>query len=605
MKPTKFFGDIYVLLIVIMLNPIILPCNGEVSSRDLELVKMITESNRTNLRVVNSFDCCYAWEMNTKQDDTDKVKRTKKTGRYSFEEGKLSCREQFVTEGFRSDFVSNGTEKRKRKYKEGAGTLSISSDPNSPVIPGIQSPWNQIDGGLSFRLDKLTEADGTIESVELVELNDNKHVAVSFKRPLTLPTGDVSSFPVTIWYSVEHGYLPIKCKFEWEGYPGLGEKTSGESIIHQVQKYDVNGNTVYLPQGFEEKVYKAGILSRTIRYNVDANTVQFNTSLPDELFKLEAEPTDIIYNYDLQLQIRGRDGRNVVQSFIDKSVGDIILEASKENEQLNHVSLDGNINLELVYVPRGDFIKGSPDTEIGYPARWLKRFQKKGKPTRPGNEGPPHKVIIEKGFYMGKYEVTCAQYRCFRPDYTRRPYDKRKMDLDNQPALVNWNDAIAFCKWLSKKTGLNVRLASETEWEYACRAGSNTRFFWGKREEDAGQYANVADKAYEKMWPDSAYCFVTDDGNAFLCPVGRYKPNKWDLYDMIGNAPEWCQDIYFENAYNKDLDRNKELQTDSKRIHRGGSWRSDIRSARSASRDYYTEVSERPPFIGFRVVIDK
>jgi len=294
-----------------------------------------------------------------------------------------------------------------------------------------------------------------------------------------------------------------------------------------------------------------------------------------------------------------------------------------ENHTQEMLILYGGINIDLVKIPEGEFLMGSPDTEIGYPARFLEMFgegiKRKGGSFRPDNESPQHLVKIARGFYMSKYEITCSQFRKFRPEFRKKPYrvgtlSKSKsmdMDMDNQPASVSLNDATEFCKWLSEKTGLNVRLPSEAEWEYGCRAGTQSRFYWGDSEEEAGKYANLADKAYEKVAPGNLYTLNTDDGNVGLAPVGHYLPNNFGLYDMIGNTTEWVQGVYSENAYsidpnNMSFDLNKE---ENQELYiKGGSWKGEVTHSRCASRWQVSQdaVSNTlRSYTGFRIIIDE
>jgi sulfatase modifying factor 1 len=296
-----------------------------------------------------------------------------------------------------------------------------------------------------------------------------------------------------------------------------------------------------------------------------------------------------------------------------------------ENSAQEMLILYGGVNIDLVKIPEGQFLMGSPEDEIGYPERLLQIYRKSKKERvrqlkHPSNEDPQHLVKISRAFNMSKYEITCRQFRCFRSEFRKMPgfvgpIDGRQtkifMDQDNQPACVSLNDATEFCGWLSEKTGLKVRLPSEAEWEYACRAGTQSSFYWGDSEEDAGKYANLADQAYEKVAPGNSYTLNTDDGNVSLAPVGQYLPNRFGLYDMIGNASEWVEGIYSENAYgidpdNKYFDENNE--DNQQQYCRGGGWSADIINSRCASRWYVPQdvvsMTSRS-HIGFRILIEE
>ena len=114
---------------------------------------------------------------------------------------------------------------------------------------------------------------------------------------------------------------------------------------------------------------------------------------------------------------------------------------------------------------------------------------------------------------------------------------------------VSWNDAVAFCKWLSKKEGKTYRLPTEAEWEYACRAGTTTRYYSGDDPETLAKVGNVADAAFKAKFPDWEYTIKANDGYVFTAPVGKFKPNAFGLYDMHGNAWQWCADWYGEEYY--------------------------------------------------------
>ena len=167
---------------------------------------------------------------------------------------------------------------------------------------------------------------------------------------------------------------------------------------------------------------------------------------------------------------------------------------------------------------------------------------------------------------------------------------------------VNWDDAVAFCEWLSKKEGKTYRLPTEAEWEYACRAGTATRYYGGDDPETLATVANVADATFKVDFADEAYYGLrASDGYTYTAPVGRFKPNAFGLYDMHGNVWQWCSDWYDSDYYSKSpVDDPKGPNSGHRRVQRGGSWfdwavlaRSAVRSKDSPdSRNYVT---------GFRV----
>ena len=234
-----------------------------------------------------------------------------------------------------------------------------------------------------------------------------------------------------------------------------------------------------------------------------------------------------------------------------------------EAVKLPELTLDlGNkVTMKLLKIPAGKFMMGSPTNEEG----------------RAASEGPQHEVTISKPFYIGVYEVTVAQFDQFVKD-SGYAYEKRKfgyVQRDDHPAsCVNWDDAQAFCKWMSKKTGKAVSLPTEAQWEYACRAGTTTAYCFGDDADDLNEYGHFDMDG----WDGSAKNSPT------VAPVGSFKPNAWGLYDMHGNVNECCED-FASTAYSPDdgLDP-KGPEKGGRRIMRGGSWSRGANDSRSAAR---------------------
>jgi len=225
------------------------------------------------------------------------------------------------------------------------------------------------------------------------------------------------------------------------------------------------------------------------------------------------------------------------------------------------LDLGKGVTMKLLLIRPGNFLMGSPDSVKG----------------RRANEGPQHEVTISKPFYMGLTEVTQAQYEAVMG---RNP---SKLNGPTNPVeSVTWDDAIAFCRKLSENTGKAVRLPTEAEWEYACRAGSKTRFSFGDSESDLGDYA----------WFES-----NSGGKAH--PVGQKKPNPWGLYDMHGNVTEWGADGF--GPYSSEASTDPQgAGSGHDRVARGGSWYlSDPDWFRCAFRQNLTPTF-RNSHLGFR-----
>jgi eukaryotic-like serine/threonine-protein kinase len=255
---------------------------------------------------------------------------------------------------------------------------------------------------------------------------------------------------------------------------------------------------------------------------------------------------------------------------VDK-IGEEIKREHKEAKYLVE-ELGNSVTLEMVQIPGGTFMMGSKETEA----------------QRRDNESPQHEVTVP-GFFMGKYQVTQAQYQVVmgsNPSYfkgEKRPVEK-----------VNWNDAVKFCQKLSDKTGHTYRLPSKAEWEYACRAGTTTPFYFGETiTTELANYGGV--KNFISKSPKSKYRQETT-------PVGIFPPNTFGLYDMHGNVWELCQDSWHDNYNDAPTDGSAWIDDNNQyRLLRGGSWGDAPSYCRSAVRSI-NSLDDRFTFNGFRLV---
>ena len=208
------------------------------------------------------------------------------------------------------------------------------------------------------------------------------------------------------------------------------------------------------------------------------------------------------------------------------------------------------------------------------------------------DEKPVHSVSVPS-FRMGKYELTFAQWDACVADGGCGGYtpDDGGWGRGNRPAInVSWDDAQSFIDWLNDKTGGNYRFPTEAEWEHAARAGSTTRYSWGKR---IGRNQANCDGCGSR-WDDDR-----------TAPVGSFSANAWGLHDMHGNVWEWVQDCYNDSYVGAPTDGGAWMSGDcSRRVRRGGSWLNDWRSLRSASRGGDPR-SDRGDGLGFRLAQDK
>ncbi len=260
---------------------------------------------------------------------------------------------------------------------------------------------------------------------------------------------------------------------------------------------------------------------------------------------------------------------------------------------------------EMVVIPAGGFVMGSPEDETG----------------RLANEGPQHGVKIAEPFAVGKYEVTRGEFAAFmkaaghdignscwtdeknewkdRPDRGWR--DPVFSQTDRDPVVcVNWNDAKAYVKWLSEKTKYSYRILSEAQWEYVARAGTTTKRYWGDAD-DGCDYANAADltaKVKNSGWTTSN----CTDRFVNTAPGGSFQANAFGLHDVLGNVWEWVEDCWHESYKGALTDGSAWTSGKdcSDRVLRGGSWDSRPRFVRSAIR-FRSGTTSRVNYSGFRV----
>ncbi|WOB70746.1 SUMF1/EgtB/PvdO family nonheme iron enzyme [Microcystis aeruginosa] len=276
-------------------------------------------------------------------------------------------------------------------------------------------------------------------------------------------------------------------------------------------------------------------------------------------------------NVDKLLQVSPKVIRLPYQSLVYSASGPIQRKQISKNIKIsqNIPSLPPDFNLEMVDIPAGKFNMGSNEYD---------------------QEKPIHEVIVP-AFQIGKYPITQAQYQAVMGTNLSRFSGNPQNPVES----VTWFNAQAFCEKLSQLTGKNYRLPTETEWEYACRAGTETLFSFGDDREQLGDYA----------WFDG-------NSNNTTHPVGEKQPNPWEIYDMHGNVWEWCADQHHENYVNKPDNirengslawRDNNITNASSIIRRGGSWCRDPLVCSSAYRGRsVAEICNHD--IGFRVVCD-
>ncbi len=244
------------------------------------------------------------------------------------------------------------------------------------------------------------------------------------------------------------------------------------------------------------------------------------------------------------------------------------------------VDLGGGVTLELVWVPPGTFMMGSPESEEGR-----------------DDDEVQHQVTLTKGFWLGKYEVTQAQWKAVmgntvgqQRDRANKEWPLRGEGADYPIYYVSWDDCQAFIKRINAKGQGTFRLPTEAEWEYACRAGTQTPFYFG--ETISTEQAN-----YDGDYTYGSGKKGVDRGKT--TSVGSVRPNAWGLHDMHGNVLEWCQDWYGSYPSGSVTDPPGP-STGSYRVARGGCWSGSPRSCRSAIRSG-RDPGTRSDLLGFRL----
>lgn len=259
----------------------------------------------------------------------------------------------------------------------------------------------------------------------------------------------------------------------------------------------------------------------------------------------------------------------------------------------------------MVVIPAGRFDMGSPESEED----------------RDDDEGPVHRVRVT-AFALSKTEITRTQFEAFVKDtgynagnkcwtladgkFKEREGSWRKpgypQDGGHPVTCISWNDAQAYAKWVSRKTGKQYRLPTEAEWEYAARGNTRNSRYWGDNPKKACTYANVSDRTAKAKIPGTLSWLAHNctDSFAYTAPAGRFKANVFGLKDMLGNLWEWTEDSYHDSYDGAPASGGSWQGNGAKHALRGGSWNSDPQNVRASVRN-----SNRPTLrfsiFGFRL----
>jgi formylglycine-generating enzyme required for sulfatase activity len=301
---------------------------------------------------------------------------------------------------------------------------------------------------------------------------------------------------------------------------------------------------------------------------------------------------------------------------------------------------ENSLGMKFVLLPAGEFLMGSDETPAslardfaGYDmARFLKL----------DDEAPVHRVRISQPFWLGQHEVTVGQFRQFlaasgyvpesiadgsgayayNPNYDpattvrRDAFEGRDpkyswmnpgfQQSNEQPVVnVTWHDAQALARWLSDKEKKHYRLPTEAEWEYACRAGSRTRYAHGDEPSGLAGAANTFDAEAAGYWPRwQGFALAGSDGFAFTAPVGSFPANAFGVHDMVGNVWEWVADWHDEHWYARSPATDPQgPESGTVKVRRGGSWHTWSLYARCAFRNWNTPQT-RYTLVGIRLLLE-
>ena len=275
--------------------------------------------------------------------------------------------------------------------------------------------------------------------------------------------------------------------------------------------------------------------------------------------------------------------------------GTSVPDASKVRDQIAPEQLAvgepevNSVGIIFVPIPAGEYQRGTAVTTGA-------KAKKSQLPPGADAEQPQHTVQISKTFLMSVFEVTQGQYEQVTGE---TPWKEQPLTKEGEPVAatyVSWEQAHAFCEKLSELDNATYRLPTEAEWEYACRSGTTSNYNFGDDGKLLGDYAWFDQNAYKA-------------GEQYAHAVGQKLPNAWSLYDMHGNAWEWCSDLH--GSYSEQLKRSKgDTLVDPQgpengwqHVWRGGGFSENGVNLRSASRNSYGRVDYRPEFMaGFRVV---
>ena len=348
-----------------------------------------------------------------------------------------------------------------------------------------------------------------------------------------------------------------------------------KKVLPLGEGYPLNGNKIFMLMNTMNKKLFAGLLSLVLATAM----VQGTEPTINCAIKMEITYTGILYqSTDGEIWTEVEGASNPYYVPMDEAKKLFFRSKGSESKNIT-IPLSDNVNLDMVWIQPGTFIMGSPEDELG-------RL----------NRETQHEVTLTKGYWLGKYEITQAQYEAVME--TNPSYCK---GTDLPVEWINWNEAMEFCKKLTEQEktagrlpeGYEYTLPTEAQWEYACRAGTTTALNNGKNLSGINESPEVDEVGWYKYNSDEK-----------THPVGQKKPNAWGLYDMHGNVFELCFDLYGYGDYYPITPVKDPIGAlvSSNHVARGGSCTVNARHCRSAHRAV-PDSNTRFTNLGFRVAL--
>jgi len=492
--------------------------------------------------------------------------------------------------------------------------LITSLPPNARQTIVVSSPPAQEESNIIEYLQKVEEfaADGVISDIE-------SHILDDLQKKLGLTDKQARAVQNEVLESYEIYKQQFNKKVDLQGYP-LTEKAQAELkklqdyynikdeyikiLDREAEKQEAEKLQLQLQeeeeeeeeedkrlqqQKLEEAKYQRQQEAEKLRQEQEQQRLEYQRQQA-ELQKQRENKTFPTQPFDFEtatLTVRSTtEKRSGILGFLGETSTSISCDINRSRKRAESFKEDlGNgIFLEMVKIPGGNFLTGSPENEL----------------ERLDRESPQHNVNIQP-FFMGKFPVTQEQYQAIMGENPSHFQGK------NKPVeCVSWDNAVDFCGRISKRTGKTYRLPSEAEWEYACRSGTTTQFHFGETiTTDLANYRGT-DWNYEgTLYPGNYGNGYKGEYREQTTDVGNFPANTFGLYDMHGNVWEWCKDNWHENYQGTPNNGTSWISDDNEnnyRLLRGGSWHVNPWLCRCAFRFRY-ERDGRGSNIGFRVVV--